>query len=146
MLHLALCEPEQFFWHPGGFGGGQIDAGVAGVACDKDFCVAEHLVIEAEGDLAEFGEVGDEGQLVVEEGWPAVVEERLDHDEAAAPALHVSVRVACGAQPFYAAYFEVGEVGGVNDPSETETTSLPKTPLMVTSSLERASTLSRNSR
>ena len=115
MLHLALCEPDQFFWHPDGFGGGQIDAGVAGVARDEDFCVAEYLVIEAEGDLAKFGEGGDQGELVVEEGRSAVVEKRFDDDETAALALHFSVRVACGAQPFYAAHFEVGEVGGIVD-------------------------------
>jgi hypothetical protein len=67
------------------------------VACGEDFSITKHLVIEAEGDLAEFGEVGDQGQFVVEEGWSAVLEECLDDDEAAALALHLPVGVARGA-------------------------------------------------
>ena len=70
---------------------------MARVACDEDFSVAEHLVIEAERDLAEFGEVGDKGQLIVEEGWSAVVEKRLDDDEAATLALHLPIGVGRGA-------------------------------------------------
>ena len=70
---------------------------MAGVACGEDFSITKHLVIEAEGDLAEFGEVGDEGELVVEESRSAVVEERFDDDEAAALALHLPVGVARGA-------------------------------------------------
>jgi hypothetical protein len=78
------------------------------VACDEDFSVTEYFVIEEEGDLAEFGEVGDQGELVVEKGRSAVVEERLDDDEATALTLHLSVRVACGAQPLHAPDLEVG--------------------------------------
>jgi hypothetical protein len=88
---------------------------VARMACDEDFSIAEHLVIEAEGDLAEIGEVGDQGQFVVEEGWSAVLEECFDDDEAAALSLHFSVRVARGTQPLHAPDLEVGEVGGVVD-------------------------------
>jgi len=43
------------------------------VACGEHLPIAKHLVIEAEGDLAKLGEVCAEGQLVVEEGGPAVV-------------------------------------------------------------------------
>jgi hypothetical protein len=63
------------------------------VACDEDFSVAEHLVIEAEGDVAQFDEVGDQGQFIVEEGWSVVVEKRLDDDEAATLALHLPIGV-----------------------------------------------------
>ena len=77
--------------------------------------VAQHLVVEAERDLAQVGELGAERQLVVEKGGTAVVEERLDDDEAAAPFLHLLVGVARGAQPLDAADLEVGEVGGVVD-------------------------------
>ena len=111
----ASCEADQFFWHPAGFACGQVDAGVARVACDERFSVAKHLVIEAEGDFAEFGEVRDQGQLVVEEGWSAVVEQRLDDHEAAPLLLHLPVGAACGAQPLHAPDLEVGEVGGVVD-------------------------------
>src|SRR5688500_5128594 len=117
MLRLALSEHEQFFWHSDWFAGRQVDTGVARVACDEDFAIAENLVMKAEGDLAEFGEVGDQSQLVVEVGWSTVVEERFDDDEAAALALHLSVRVACCAQPLHAADLEVREVGGVVDVS-----------------------------
>ena len=47
-LRLALCELEQLPWHPDWFACGQVDGSVARVACDEDFSVAEHLVIEAE--------------------------------------------------------------------------------------------------
>ena len=57
--------------------------------CDDDFSVTEYSCNRSGGDLAEFGEVGDQGQLVVEEGRSAVVEERLDDDEAAALTLHL---------------------------------------------------------
>src|SRR5215210_1364451 len=113
VLRLVPSKPEQFLRHPDGFTAGQVDAGVARVACDEHFSVAKHLVIEAEGDLAQLGEVGDQGQLVVEEGRSAVAEERLDDDEAAPPALHLPVGVARGAQPLHASDFEVEEVGGV---------------------------------
>ena len=46
----------------------QVDAGVARVARDEHFSVAEHLVVEAERDPAQIGERGAERQLVVEVG------------------------------------------------------------------------------
>jgi hypothetical protein len=58
VLRPIWCKPEQFLRHPDRFACGQVDGGVARVACDEDFSLAKHLVIEAEGDLAQFGEAG----------------------------------------------------------------------------------------
>ena len=71
------------------------------------------LVVEAEGYLAELGELRVQRQLVVEERGPAVADEGLHDDEPATPALHLPVGLAGCAQPLDAAHLEVGEVVGV---------------------------------
>jgi hypothetical protein len=88
---------------------------MARVACGEQLAVAQQLIFESERDLAEVGKRGAERQLVVEVGGKAVVEERLDDDEAAAPLLHLPVGLARGAQPLDAPDLEVGEVGRVVD-------------------------------
>ncbi len=71
------------------------------------------LVVEAEGYLAELGELRVQRQLVVEERGPAVADEGLHDDEPASPTLHIFVGLAGCAQPLDAADLEVGEVVGV---------------------------------
>ena len=56
----ARGEPEQFFGHPDGFTRRKVDAGVACMARDEHIPVSQHLVVEAERDLAEICEVGAE--------------------------------------------------------------------------------------